>query len=134
LAPAEPISTSTPFIESRTCIAIAGGRVRDTMIRGGPALSATGGTAGVDRVILENSLVPSSGSMIQTRSCVQPIPIIEGLFRQHGIVGAKARELGGQELLRPPVTGGLAFGLVRVGVLGTHLEQHLARFSCEVRC
>ena len=160
MAPAEPISTSTPSSASRTASATAGGRVRDTTIRGSRARRAAAATVGVA------SVTPCAGSAtapaISSPDChsatctaqssrpSRRTPGCRRAGRRSTPVGGQPRRLasrpapssdstassgplGGQrrhqEVVGALVPRGLSFVGGRLGELGAHTEQQLARLS-----
>ena len=53
----------------------------------------------------------------------QPDRVVSTLLGEHRVTGASRRQLFHQELMRTRVTGGLALIGVRIGELGSHLQQ-----------
>ena len=160
LAPADPSRTASASSAFATTAAAYGARVREVTRRGRSRwTSAIGGGGSVENVTPSagrltaparkppdahsatctaqshrpgspNSRVPSSGSMIHTRSLIEPPRILQTLLGEHGVVGADPGQLVGQEAL----AGGVAavHHLPRVGTAAdqvlTHGEQPAAGF------
>ena len=96
-------ATSSPACQSATCT----------------AQSSRGGS--------ENSRVPSSGSMIQTRSAVEPVAVGDAglaLLRQHRVVGTVRGAQRHQQVVGGQVAGVLE--LLALEPLGADLGQQLA--------
>ncbi len=141
---------------------MAGGRVRDTTIRGAAGAAGGAGTVGVA------SVMPCAGKRDRTghefpglpqRHVHRPVGaalfgelpgavervddphpprgephrIVDALFGEHGIVGPFGRQRRHQEVVGPLVAGGLAVLGARRGEFGAHVEQQGTRLGGQPR-
>ena len=89
-------------------------------------------TAQSSRPGVENSRVPSNGSMIHTRSDFQPDQIVMSFLAEHRIAGPLGPQPAQQQLVGVEVTGVAERPRVPEADLVAHLQQQLARVRGEI--